>query len=120
MSHSLLNTLNKDGNECNGNTCKVSCEDDDQNCKEYNELTDLDFFLYKDGYTYYDSNDLAGVSNKYRDPTQGDASQRETGTETISLSSLAAGTYMINIRVYSVGTGANYTLKLNGSQICPN
>ncbi len=89
------------------------------------DLTDLDLFLYRDGYTYYKNDEgLAGSSDRYRDSEHEDARVGETedGSEVINLEPLSAGTYMINVKIFedTIGSGANYTLELNGSSLCPN
>ncbi len=77
--------------------------------------TDLDLFLYKNEYVFGLSSDIISYSQKRFGET-------EMGEETIDLSSLFAGDYMINVRAYTrygVGQGARYYLKLNGANLCP-
>ena len=85
---------------------------------------DLDLYIYKDGYTYGNATDMLGKSDVFR------CLSGQT-TETINTSA-AAGTYMINVKVYtaltlpsSCGSGSNdisttnYVLTVNGNKICP-
>lgn len=74
----------------------------------HNGASDLDLYLYTENYTYGSSSSMVGASN-----------QSSGTTETITLSNLAAGTYMINVMNYS-GTGSNtYTLSSGAGQLCP-
>jgi len=79
--------------------------------------SDVDLIVWKDGYTYGDTADIAASSRRSR-TTDG-------GVEQIS-TSLAAGWYMINIMVNPVATIAGggapnvYTLTVNGQSACPS
>jgi hypothetical protein len=55
---------------------------------------DLDLYLYKPGYRYMESTTMNGASEEL-------IANVATQSETISLSSLAAGTYMVNVRLYN-------------------
>lgn len=62
--------------------------------------TDLDLYLYKENYFYGDRDDMVG------------SSEASTGTtETITISNLASGYYMINVKNYSGTSTNNYTLR---------
>ena len=56
---------------------------------------DLNLYLYRTGYTFGSSNDVAGASENSISLGQ------SSGIESINLLSLAAGTYMININAYT-------------------
>ena len=78
---------------------------------------DLDLYLYANDYTFGQSDTVLASS------TNSINSGESSDTESISLSSLAAGTYMININVYTknrLGASANYTLTINSQPACPN
>ena len=82
--------------------------------------SDLDLYIYKDGYYYEDSASLAGLS----DATYPEVNP-STGRETVNVSA-PAGYYLINVRVYTagktvsqIGATANYTLTSSGAQLCP-
>ncbi|MGE0527938.1 MAG: hypothetical protein AB7P49_12795, partial [Bdellovibrionales bacterium] len=77
---------------------------------------DLDLFLYNESARFAVSGDMIGYSR--RDP---DANAATAEYESVS-ASLAAGNYLINVNVYTggpLGGTANYTLKLNGVELCP-
>ncbi len=82
---------------------------------------DLDIYLYKEGYTYGDasSDSIAAYSETTQSISAG------TGAETISLSYLAGGTYLLNV-VYDTTNGirssADYNLSVSslGGSVCPN
>lgn len=78
---------------------------------------DLDVYLYKNDYTFGDSKSVLGFSDDTILVGQsGD-------TETFSVSSLAAGTYMININVNTsarLGSAASYSFTINGQNACPD
>jgi hypothetical protein len=86
-------------------------------------VADLDFFIYKNGYTFGDSESLLGYSRK---DVSGGAST--TQTESISLSSVPKGHYLFNVLVYtggSLGDTANYKIQqsVNGgayTNLCPD
>lgn len=70
---------------------------------------DLDLYLYKEGYTYGTSSDLAASAN----------SSNDSGQETLSLN-LSAGVYMINVIVYKGTAAQTYQLKNGaGALLCP-
>ncbi len=85
-----------------------------------NTTLDLDLFLYANAYTYGSSSTMLGSSL-----------QENTSSETISISNLAAGTYMINVMVFTgnlAGTpepwpSSGYDLTITNSsgsnKICP-
>lgn len=83
-----------------------------------NNPADLDIYILKNGYRFTDSTSSSIVASDVSDISFGQASK----TKSVS-TSLAAGWYMINIRVDTgtrLGAAANYTMTLNGSQLCPN
>ena len=89
------------------------------------DVADLDLYLYKEGYTFGSSSTMAAKSDATTTTT--------SGSESIS-SSLAAGTYLINVMAYTgiksspttyyytAGSNYNtsYTLSVNGSAVCPS
>ncbi len=78
---------------------------------------DLDLYLYKQAYVYGDSSTYAATPSTTRKTAGND---NTAGSETIS-ASLAAGWYVINVRVYTgllLGS-ATYTMQLNGAALCP-
>jgi len=80
---------------------------------------DLDLYLYKEAYVYGDSSTYAATPSVTRKTASNDNAM---STETIS-TTLPAGWYVINIRVYTglIQNGsANYTMTLNGAALCPN
>lgn len=75
---------------------------------------DLDLYIFRNGYRFSDtsSSSLAASS----------LSSVAGATETVS-TSLAAGWYMINVRVDTLnglGTATDYNMFLNGARLCPN
>jgi hypothetical protein len=82
-----------------------------------NPSADIDLYLYKEDYRFGNSTKEAGKS------TADIAAATTSATETINLSSLAAGYYMINVRVDTgvrLGNSADYTMTLGGQNLCPN
>lgn len=80
-------------------------------------VADLDLYVYNSSARFGNSNDIVGYSRQT--PTQAPA---VTQTESVSMS-LTPGDYLINVNVYTggaLGGSVNYTLKLNGSQLCPS
>jgi hypothetical protein len=78
---------------------------------------DLDLYLYREDYTYGESASML-------------ASSQNSGTnnESITVSNLVAGTYMINVMVYTADLAGTseaawptnvYDLTVNGTRICP-
>jgi hypothetical protein len=81
------------------------------------DKADLDLFLYNEKARFGNSDDWVGVSSHI--PNQ-IASMPEY--ETITLSNLAPGNYLINVHIHTadiLGGPVTYTLKLNGSNLCP-
>lgn len=75
---------------------------------------DLDLYLYKDDYTFGNGSDLVAYSNSSVTGASGD--------ETISLTNLSPGDYMINVNSYTTSSTLNsntYKLLLGGVEICP-
>ena len=106
------------------------CNDRSSACAS-NLLVDLDLYLYNKDYIYFSLQYMIGVSDKYRDPKSGTSIEQETWrgeqtVESINLANLAAGVYMINVRVFktpglaSSDSGAQYKLKFNGDTLCKN
>jgi len=81
-------------------------------------IADLDLYLYKEDAVFGDASTVIKYSRNSPSPTSNStANQVESVTAT-----LAAGSYLINVNAYTggaAGTEARYTLKLNGSQLCP-
>ena len=78
---------------------------------------DLDLIVYDSDYTFGSKSDVVAISESTISAGQ------TSGNESISLPNLAAGTYMINVMVYTgarKGTSSNYNLTLNGQNACPN
>lgn len=78
---------------------------------------DLDLYLYAESYNFLNDTNLKGSS------TANVNIGTSSATETISLSSLAAGYYMINVRVDTgvrMGDSASYSMTLGGQSLCPN
>jgi hypothetical protein len=78
---------------------------------------DLDIYLYQNTYRYGDSTTMVGFSEDTIPPAAG------SDIETINISSLAAGTYLLNVR-YDTSNGirsaANYNLTINSQGKCPD
>ena len=78
---------------------------------------DVDLYVYKSSARFGVASDLAGYSQESPDTNPATAQ-----IESVS-ATLGAGDYLINVNVYtggaSVGGAFNYSLKLNGSQLCP-
>lgn len=82
------------------------------------QAADLDVYIFKNGYRFTDNTTASLAASA----TTNVSSSVTSASESIS-TNLAAGWYMINIRVDTglrMGTAANYTMTLNGSQLCPN
>jgi hypothetical protein len=78
---------------------------------------DLDLFLYDEEARFANSADIVGASG--HDP---DGNPATAETESISLSNLPPGKYLVNVHVRTaevIGGAVNYQLKLNGSSLCP-
>lgn len=83
---------------------------------------DLDIYLYANDYTYGSaaSGNLIGLSENTVSNTA------TSGSESISVSSLSAGTYMLNVRYDTTGgvvaadKAGNYSLTVNGQSKCPD
>lgn len=80
---------------------------------------DLDLYVFKEDYDYDDPTTLAVKSNGNY-PENG-----SSGIESVS-ANLAAGYYMVNVRVYTtnkttaqIGGSAAYTIYTGGTQLCP-
>ena len=79
---------------------------------------DLDLYVYKAGYAYGFSTDMAASSNSENDRSTKDPTK---GVEAIN-SSLPAGSYLINVMAYtgvSAAAQTNYYLSVNGQIVCP-
>ncbi len=81
---------------------------------------DLDLYLYNSSARYGVSDDIVAYSRE--EPAT--ATVGDIETESISLSSLPPGNYLINVMVYtgnsSVGSDTNYELLLGGINLCPD
>lgn len=78
---------------------------------------DLDLYLYNNDYTFGSIDSVIGYSDKSISVGQ------SSGSESFTVNSLAAGTYMININVNTLqrlGAAANYNLRINGQIVCPD
>lgn len=82
---------------------------------------DLDLFLYKEAGRFGYGSDLAGYSNDSPTTTIG-----ATQTESITLSNLAAGDYLIDVKAWAGSSAADgvstatYHLEISGgAQLCP-
>lgn len=82
-------------------------------------VADLDLYLYSEDYTFGSSSGLVGRS--FSDPDNNFATQK---SETITVS-LQPGNYLINVNAYT-GDGYHkaentyYSIKLGGSDLCPD
>ncbi len=78
--------------------------------------SDLDLYLYQENYTYDD------VSSIVRSSAHSYPESSSTGLESIDLSGLTPGTYLINVRVNTshLGQPANFYMTTNtGARFCP-
>ncbi len=78
--------------------------------------SNLDVYILKNGYRFTDTSSTSIAASATTNSTA------TNGTETIS-TTLAAGWYMINIRVDTsirLGNAHDYTMTLNGAALCPN
>ena len=75
---------------------------------------DLDLYLYREGYTYGTTTDMAGQSRQ--------SLRAASGTETIN-QAVAPGFYIINVMAFTgtpgPGAAAQYNLTINGHTACP-
>lgn len=87
--------------------------------------TDLDLIIYREGYDYSEDSGATGTSSIVASSR---TVQDIAGSylESINLSGLAAGTYMLNVkaRTYGksslqIGSGATFQLTLGGNNLCP-
>ena len=84
---------------------------------------DLDLYVYGDGYTFLNSSDIVASSEGYYPETGGNGSY--PGFETLDFSGLAAGTYIINVKVdYGPQSSRKADTQYyfeggNGDQLCP-
>lgn len=78
---------------------------------------DLDFYLYNDSARFGISDDIVGFSREEPSNPGGE-------TESINISNLPAGDYLINVMVYtggpSIGAATNYEIKVGGTVLCPD
>ena len=92
----------------------------------YTNPTDLDLYVYNSSYTFGNSSTMVGYSQNDR-PTGcsgGNPAPCTNVSESVSASA-PAGYYMINAMVYTPGStngggDATYTLRVNGTQMCPS
>lgn len=78
--------------------------------------SDLDLYLYKENYVFDETTSILRTSARLYPESSG------TGQESINLSGLTPGTYLINVRVNTarLGQAANYYLTTNsGARFCP-
>lgn len=77
---------------------------------------DLDLYLFVEDYVVSDSKYLVGASDTFRNK------ESPTGTETINLTNLAAGYYMIMVKAYTTSTSSGgagtYNLKVGDNYLC--
>lgn len=79
----------------------------------------LDLYLYTYDYLFGNSN----VTNMIGRSESSILNSASSGTEQISFSNLAAGTYMINVHYDTTGgikSSASYSLNINSADKCPN
>ena len=80
---------------------------------------DLDVYIFRNAYQFTSTSSSSLAASATTEVTMSATSASETIT-----TSLAAGWYMINIRVDTeggvLGSAADYAMTLNGSQLCPN
>ncbi len=78
---------------------------------------DIDLYLYRESARYGNVADMVNFSE--RTPS---GAITASEAETVGPVSLSAGNYLINVKAFTgsaLGGAANYTLKLNGSSLCP-
>jgi hypothetical protein len=82
-----------------------------------NTAADLDVYILRNNYRFTDTTSSSIAASA----TTNIVASATSGSENI-ITSLSAGWYMINIRVATppLGNPANYTMTLNGAQLCPN
>jgi hypothetical protein len=78
---------------------------------------DLDLYIFKEDYVVDESETLVGAADKTR------STESPKGTETVTISSLPAGNYMIMVKAYTTvnfsGGSATYDLKIGSDYLCP-
>ena len=80
---------------------------------------DLDIYLYQNAYTY--GSTTSGNIIGFSEDTISIAAAGDT--ETITIGSLSAGTYMLNVKYdteQGIRSSANYSLSINGQNKCPD
>ncbi len=80
---------------------------------------DLDLFIYNEAAEYGEFIDMVGQARGFTNTPATDVE-----TETINISNLPAGDYLINVKVKthlsaSVGASTDYELTLGGTRLCP-
>lgn len=76
---------------------------------------DLDLYVYRESHTFGAASTMIGYSNS--------SVTGPTGDETVNLTNLAPGEYLINVNSYATNPSFNsntYRLTLGGSQLCPH
>lgn len=88
--------------------------------------TDLDMVLYRESYDYSEDSGATGTSSIVAQSRTSGQDTAGSYTESINMSGIAAGTYMLNVkaRTYGkssmqIGTGATFNLTLGGNNLCP-
>ena len=78
---------------------------------------DLDLYLYKNDYTFGSASSVLASSTSSINVGQ------SSGSESLTVSNLAAGTYMINVNVFTqarLGASTTYSMTVNSQNACPN
>lgn len=88
--------------------------------------TDLDLIVYSKDYIYSEDSGVTGSSSILRS-SRSIQTTAGTYTETVNLSGLAAGTYMVNVKAKTygksagqIGSGATFQLSLGSNYLCPS
>lgn len=88
--------------------------------------TDLDLILYRESYDYSEDSGATGTASIIAQSRTSGQDTAGNYTESINMSGVAAGTYMLNVkaRTYGksslqIGTGATFNLTLGGNNLCP-
>lgn len=75
---------------------------------------DLDLYIYREGYVLFSTSDFVGVSND----------EDDGGSESITLSSLSAGHYLIDVHYFAGSGSEDYVLNITNNsvtsaKVCP-
>jgi hypothetical protein len=72
--------------------------------------SDMDIYLYEEDYVQFSSSSLIAASND----------ENDGGSESLSVTNLSAGRYMIDVHYFDGGNNQTYTLELGGQKVCPD